>query len=314
MNNNFSSFIAELRKEQGITQKELADRIGVSDKAVSRWENGKNYPDIEIMQSLGEIFNVSVSELLQGERLEKEAVLSVSEQNVVRNIKKNKMLKMVIAVVVILAVIISAVLGTIAVKNARNPLIENHICLPSKDIRSQLDNIQSFIDPMESRDFTITWLKVFLNSDKEISDLYIEGVTGDDVYYHCGSLGGNFDLDDTDTFIYQHKEPREWTAGFNCNKLIEFLDVLDFSKIDKNYSIANEYHIAFHLDDHYDSWDGEAFVNNTDKLCFMYGLKTKEFKPISAGDILTGEYISVLISSVYEGSGEEIAQILVEAY
>ncbi len=63
MNKNFSYFIAELRKEQGLTQKELADRIGVSDKAVSRWENGKNYPDIEIMQSLGEIFNVSVSEL-----------------------------------------------------------------------------------------------------------------------------------------------------------------------------------------------------------------------------------------------------------
>lgn len=86
MNNNFSSFIAELRKEQGLTQKELADRVGVSDKAVSKWENGKNYPDIEIMQSLGEIFKVSVSELLQGERLETEAVISISEQNVVKNI------------------------------------------------------------------------------------------------------------------------------------------------------------------------------------------------------------------------------------
>ncbi|GFI71461.1 HTH-type transcriptional regulator Xre [Clostridiales bacterium] len=86
MNNNFSSFIAELRKEQGLTQKELADRVGVSDKAVSRWENGKNYPDIEIMQSLGEIFKVSVSELLQGERLETEAVISISEQNVVKSI------------------------------------------------------------------------------------------------------------------------------------------------------------------------------------------------------------------------------------
>lgn len=86
MNNNFSSFIAELRKEQGLTQKELADRVGVSDKAVSRWENGKNYPDIEIMQSLGEIFKVSVSELLQRERLETEAVISISEQNVVKSI------------------------------------------------------------------------------------------------------------------------------------------------------------------------------------------------------------------------------------
>lgn len=303
MNKNFSSFIAQLRKEQNLTQKELADRIGVSDKAVSRWENGKNYPDIEIMQSLGEIFNVSVSELLQGERLEKEEVISISEQNVVKNIKKNKMLKIVLAVVVALAIIVSAVLGTVAIKNARNPIIENTIYLPSKDIRSQLDNIQSFIDPNEQYDFTVTWLNVFLNSDKEISDLYIEGVTGDDVYYHCGCY-------DKDTFIYQHKEARAWSAGFSCNKLIEFLDVLDFSKIDKNYSIANEYHIDFN---DYDYWDNYKFVINNDALYFIYDLKTNEFEPISEGDIITGEYISVVISSVHEGSGTTLAQILVEA-
>ena len=101
MNNNFSSFIAELRKEQGLTQKELADRIGVSDKAVSRWENGKNYPDIEIMQSLARIFDVTVSELLQGQRLEQETVISVSEQNIVKAYKKNRFLKILIIVVLV---------------------------------------------------------------------------------------------------------------------------------------------------------------------------------------------------------------------
>lgn len=304
MNHNFSSFIAELRKEAGLTQKELADRIGVSDKAVSRWENGKNYPDIEIMQALGEIFHVSVSELLQGERLEKETVISISEQNVVRNIKKNKMLKIVIAVVVAVALIVSAVLGTVAIKNARNPLIENHIYLPSKDIRSQLDNIQSFIDPYEQNNFTVTWLRVFLNSEKEVWDLYVEGVTNGDVYYHCGCL------DDTDTFIYQHKEAREWSAGFNCNNLIEFLDVLDFSKIDKNYSISNEYDIEFHDYDYYDDY---KFENNDGALYFIYNLKTKEFEPIKDGDIITGNYISVELWSMYEGNGTFLAQIFVES-
>lgn len=303
MNKNFSSFIAELRKEQDLTQKELADRIGVSDKAVSRWENGKNYPDIEIMQSLGEIFNVSVSELLQGERLEQEAVIFLSEQNVVKNIKKNKMLKIIIAVVVAVALIVSAVLGTVVIKNARNPIIENHINLPSKDIRSQLDNIQSFIGPYEQHNFTVTWLRVFLNSDKEVSDLYVEGVTGGDIYYHCGCF------DDTDTFIYQHKEAKEWSPGFNCNKLIEFLDVLDFSKIDKNHSIANEYNIDFN---DYDYWDNYKFEINNDDLYFIYNLKTKEFEPINDGDIISGDYISVEIWSMYEGSGTFLAQILVE--
>lgn len=257
------------------------------------------------MQSLGQVFNVSVSELLLGQRLETEEVISVSEQNVVKTIKKNKILKIIIAVVVAATIIISAVLGTVAVKNSLNPIIENTVYLPSKDIRAQLDNIQSFIDPYENNNFTVTWLKVFLNSEKEVSDLYVEGVTGGDVYYHCGCY------DDTDTFIYQHKEKRDWTPGFNCNNLIEFLDMLDFSKIDKNYSISNNYHIDFN---DYEYFEDYEFEINDDALYFIYDLKTKEFKPISSGDILTGEYISVEIWSAYEGTGTLLAQILVEAY
>lgn len=150
----------------------------------------------------------------------------------------------------------------------------------------------------------ITWLKVFLNSDKEVSDFYIEGVTGEDVYYHCGCQT------DTDTFIYRHKEAEEWTAGFNCNQLIEFLDVLDFSKIDKNYSIANEYHIDFHDYDYYDNY---KFENNNGALYFIYNLKTKDFEPVKDGDIITGEYISVELWSMYKGNGTFFGEILVEA-
>lgn len=313
MNNNFSSFIAGLRKELGLTQKELADRIGVSDKAVSRWENGRNYPDIEIMQSLAEVLGVSVSELLSGERLEKEAIISVSEKNVIKAVKKNKILKAVIAVVSAVTVIVCAVFGAVAIINERNPLIENKLYLPSKDIRSQLDNIQAFIEPDESDDFTVTCLKAFLNSDKEVSDLYVAGVTHYNVYYHCGYLDNDYYHSagsDDDTFIYQHKDERKWTPGFNCKNLIEFLDVLDFSKIDKNYSIANTYHIDFYSYDYFDNYE---FVINNDALYFIYDLKAQDFSPISAGDIINGEYISVEICSVYEGTGKLIAQILVEA-
>ena len=280
MNNNFSSFIAELRKEQGLTQKELADRIGVSDKAVSRWENGKNYPDIEIMQSLARIFDVTVSELLQGQRLEQETVISVSEQNIVKAYKKNRFLKILIIVVLVASLIVSSALGAVAIINAKNPIIENTIYLPSKDIRTQLDNIQSFIcGSYIDNDFNVTWLKAFLNTEKEVSDLYVEGVTGASVYYHCGLLG----VEDSDTFIYQHKELSEDTTGFNCNALIEFLDVLDFSKIDKNYNVANIYHIDFNGFDYLDYTEYEIFNDN---LNFIYDVKTKTFNPISSGDAM----------------------------
>ena len=66
-NNDFGKAIVKLRKEKGFTQKELADKLNVSDKAVSRWETGKNYPDIETLQQLAAVLDVSVNDLLSGE-------------------------------------------------------------------------------------------------------------------------------------------------------------------------------------------------------------------------------------------------------
>jgi len=61
-------FIAELRKEAGLTQEELGRKLCVSNKTVSRWENGNYMPDIETLRLLGKEFSVSMEELLDGER------------------------------------------------------------------------------------------------------------------------------------------------------------------------------------------------------------------------------------------------------
>lgn len=62
-------FIMQLRKEVGLTQAELAHRVGVSGAAVSKWERGKCYPDIEMVEKLAGIFSVSISEILSGCRI-----------------------------------------------------------------------------------------------------------------------------------------------------------------------------------------------------------------------------------------------------
>ena len=67
-NIRFGQFVAQLRKEQGLTQKELADRLHVTDKAVSKWETGKGFPDLKLLEPLAEALGVSLVELLQGER------------------------------------------------------------------------------------------------------------------------------------------------------------------------------------------------------------------------------------------------------
>ena len=63
------SFIAVLRKSQGMTQQELADRLNVSSKAVSRWERDESAPDISLIPAIAEVFDVTCDELLKGGRI-----------------------------------------------------------------------------------------------------------------------------------------------------------------------------------------------------------------------------------------------------
>jgi len=66
--NKTGLFISALRKQNGLTQKELAEKIGVTDKAVSRWETGKGFPDVSILKLLAEVLNVSITEIVNGEK------------------------------------------------------------------------------------------------------------------------------------------------------------------------------------------------------------------------------------------------------
>lgn len=68
-NQKIGNFISELRKEKGLTQKALAEKLNVTDKAVSKWERGIGYPEITNIPLLAEILDVSVSALLLGERI-----------------------------------------------------------------------------------------------------------------------------------------------------------------------------------------------------------------------------------------------------
>lgn len=64
----FGRFIAEIRKEKGMTQAELAGIIGVTDKAISRWERGAGFPDINTLEPLAKALNITVIELMHSER------------------------------------------------------------------------------------------------------------------------------------------------------------------------------------------------------------------------------------------------------
>ena len=67
-NIKFGKLILKLRKEKNMTQKELAEKLNVTDKAVSKWERGDSFPDITLLEPIAKELGVTVSELITGEK------------------------------------------------------------------------------------------------------------------------------------------------------------------------------------------------------------------------------------------------------
>lgn len=72
-------FISQLRKENNMTQEQLAEKLGVTDKSISRWENGKTMPDISILSILANELNCTIPELLNGKKMSKEELIDLKK-------------------------------------------------------------------------------------------------------------------------------------------------------------------------------------------------------------------------------------------
>ena len=83
-------FIAENRKKKDMTQEQLAEKLGVTDRAVSKWERGLNMPDASLMLDLTKILGISVNELLSGEVIKKEDYMNKAEDKLVELQAKNQ--------------------------------------------------------------------------------------------------------------------------------------------------------------------------------------------------------------------------------
>lgn len=77
------AFIALNRKAKGLTQEQLGERLGVSNKTISRWENGNYMPDLSLLEPLSKELGITLNELLAGEKIEEEKVIEYSEKNMI---------------------------------------------------------------------------------------------------------------------------------------------------------------------------------------------------------------------------------------
>ena len=128
-----ANFIHELRQKRGMTQKELADQLGVSDKTVSKWENARGLPDISSIEALCKVFDITINELLCGEKLSPENYEVKAEENIkllMNNKDENRKVKIILTVLGAVLVILSLVSNIILISGT-GVLFNNLLNIPS---------------------------------------------------------------------------------------------------------------------------------------------------------------------------------------
>ena len=117
-------FILDCRKKKGLTQEALAEKLGVSSKSISRWENGNTMPDYSLLKDLCSELDISVNDLLSGERISENNYMNKCEENLV-NLRKQidkrkrilKTISNIIAGIIIFAFILNMILNRIFVED-----------------------------------------------------------------------------------------------------------------------------------------------------------------------------------------------------
>lgn len=120
-------FIAELRKEKKMTQIDLANKLGITDRAISKWENGRGMPDLSLLTPLCEILDISINELLSGAKLDKKDYQEKLEENIIntinytdKKIKKTKNTFIITLSVILIFIVMLIVMFSIDINRMKN--------------------------------------------------------------------------------------------------------------------------------------------------------------------------------------------------
>ena len=141
-------YIAAKRKELGLTQRQLADKLGMSDKSVSKWERGVCLPDVALYSELCGILGISINEFLAGEDIPQDSVVQKSEENIIgvatASKHRQKKLKSVIGILLAVSIIALSVIGVMLV-NEYWP--QNYICLNNNDKSVEMETVKMLSGP-----------------------------------------------------------------------------------------------------------------------------------------------------------------------
>ena len=141
-NEKFGKFLSEMRKEKSMTQKELADKLFVSDKTVSKWERGNSMPNVTLLMPIVDVLGITVTELLKGEKISENNSLNTDEveklvinsldlsvRDTIRQRKKNWIYAFLISIGVVIAQAILMTVSGITIEQMRDSIYISFLML-----------------------------------------------------------------------------------------------------------------------------------------------------------------------------------------
>ena len=184
-------YIAEKRKALGLTQKQLAEQLGMSDKSVSKWERGICLPDVSVYMELCGILGISMNEFLAGEDISEENIVKIAEDNLIQVAKdskaKQKNLKVIIAVMLLITVLTVSVLGNMIFRrlsqprNYMMPVDRNSTEMKTAEILSGVDGAYLFRYSTKDKCRKLTIYVSEYQFGKLVSKEEIFGITYDEM-------------------------------------------------------------------------------------------------------------------------------------
>lgn len=143
-------YIAGKRKDLGMTQRQLAEKLGMSDKSVSKWERGICLPDVSVYSDLCIILGISINEFLAGEDIPQDSIVQKSEENIIGvatdSKHKQKRLRSIICILLVISLVAVAIIGTMLFRanrpqNTISPLYKNSIEMKTAELLSGMDGV-----------------------------------------------------------------------------------------------------------------------------------------------------------------------------
>lgn len=164
-------FISSLRKEKGYTQQDLADKLNVSNKSISRWENGKTMPDLSIIPDLCKVLGISINELFCGERLASDEYQKKFEENIIINMDllKKKIKKISKILVLTILVMFVLVFGGLLLFICYKEYTYTKVDISDNNIETKVCRFKEYISlELSTKDHTAFLYDLDYNEDKKI--------------------------------------------------------------------------------------------------------------------------------------------------